>query len=222
MYNVIGRRVLTDSSELRYFRDHGMPFPAPLQPLAGTHLGGRGLSLQSPLLSDPRMAAFRIWVRDHGRWTLARYLATHPYRAFRPVVEHDEQLFLGQGDGALVRYRARGTQPLLPAALGTVVYPDSIAAILTWLVIVTAAAAWLAWRGLARAVWLVPVVTVLLQVPHAAIVWNGDTLEIPRHALLVGVLTRLGLLILTLFLVDAALEWRRQRSSGASAAQLAS
>jgi hypothetical protein len=71
---------------------------------------------------------------------------------------------------------------------------------------VLAAAGWLAWRGRARPVWLVPAVAVLIQLPHAAIVWNGDASEIARHALLVSVMTRLGLLMLSIFLVDAALD----------------
>jgi len=54
---------------------------------------------------------------------------------------------------------------------------------------------------------------VLFQLPHAALIWNADPVGITRHALTAGLVTRLGLLLLTLFLIDAALEWRERRPS---------
>jgi uncharacterized SAM-binding protein YcdF (DUF218 family) len=228
MYDVIGRRVLTDPDELRYFRSHCMPLPERVRALAGTTLGYEGLRPDRPLASDPRLKTFRAWVRDHGRGTLATYLLTHPYRAMKPVANEAGALLAtdagglhGHGNSPISGFRSRGTHPLLPAPLGAVLYPDSVAAVLVWLAVAIAAAAWLARVGRAQAGWIVPVIVVVLQIPHAAIVWHGDTGDIPRHALLVGVTTRLGLLILTIFLIDAALQWRAaQRSSGVSAAQL--
>jgi hypothetical protein len=98
-------------------------------------------------------------------------------------------------------------------------YPPSAAAVLVWLALAAAIAAWLARAGLGRAVWFIPGAVVLLQFPHAAAVWHGDAWGVTRHALAVGVLTRLGLLVLTLFLIDAALEWReRQRRAARNSA----
>lgn len=215
LLNVIGERVLTNPDELRYFRDHGMPLPDPLRDLTGSSLV-IGQPLQDPkLVRDPRVLDFIRWMSDEGRPTLAAYLVTHPYRALKLVVEDAERILATnppvsrepyQGD--LAHYRTEGTHPLLPGALGTVVYPPSVAAVLVWLAAVIAAVVWLARLGMARPLWLIPGAAVLLQLPHAVIVWHGDTWEIARHALTVSVVTRLGLLVLSIFLVDAALERR--------------
>ena len=216
--NVIGIRVLTSQDELAYFRDHGMPLPDVLRPLAGSPIGNGALRPDRPLADDPRVAGFTEWARDEGRQTLAAYLVTHPYRALKPVIEDAGPLFEtdsgyhGVGQAPLAFYRADGTDPLLPGPLAAVVYPPSVAALLVWLAVIIAAAACLARLGLARPLWLVPAVATLLQLPHAVVVWHGDTNEIARHALTVSVMTRLGLLVLTIFLVDAALErYRRGR-----------
>jgi hypothetical protein len=65
----------------------------------------------------------------------------------------------------------------------------------------------------ARRFWLVPAVALLVQLPHAIVVYQADTLEIPRHAVLVAVMTRLSLLLLALFVIDAILN-RKLGSSG--------
>ncbi|MGH2991962.1 MAG: hypothetical protein ACRDL1_00290 [Solirubrobacterales bacterium] len=215
LLNVIGTRVLTSETELEYFRAHGMPVPDRLQVLAGEELGGAEVR---PLIEeDPRLGAFREWVRAEGRSTRAAFLLTHPDRALAPVVRNREALFTvdpsrseAGGYGPISSYRATGTEPLLPGPIAAAVYPPSIAAVLAWLAAVIAAAAWLAWRGAARAVWLVPAIALLLQVPHAALVWHGGPLEVPRHALQVGAMTRLSLLLLSIFLIDAALSLRRR------------
>jgi len=210
LHSVIGVRVLEDEGELRYFRDRGMPVTPRLRALAGEPLG---LSDYKPLVDGPRLAAYREWVLDRGRRTLATYLLIHPDRALAPAVSHPDTLFaiaapadpLGE---PLAYYRAQGTDPLLPAPLGSVVYPSTFAALVAWLGVVIAAACALAWLGATRSIWLVPAIALFLQIPHAALVWHGDPNEIPRHALLVGVLTRLSLLLLSIFLIDALLGLR--------------
>jgi hypothetical protein len=212
LFNVIGERVLPDREALDFFRQHGMPLPEPVRQ-AGRGLGP-AMRPDRPLARDPRVQRFKGWVSNHGRQVLARYLATHPGRALEPVVEESEQLFEGREESALVGYRTRGFDQLLPGAAQSIVYPSSALALLAWAAVAIVAAAWLLRLGRGRAVWLVPAATVLLQIPHAAIVWHGDINEIPRHALLVGVLTRLGLLMLTIFLIDAALERRASAKQG--------
>jgi hypothetical protein len=52
----------------------------------------------------------------------------------------------------------------------------------------------------------VPIGLILLEIPHALLVYHGDTLEIPRHAILMAIMLRLGVLMLALFAVGALLE----------------
>jgi hypothetical protein len=56
---------------------------------------------------------------------------------------------------------------------------------------------------------LVPVAALALQVPHAIVVYQGDTLEIPRHAILVAVTTRLSIVLLALLVVGRVVDRRR-------------
>jgi hypothetical protein len=209
----IGTRVLTDEGELQYFRAHGMPVPERLLPLAGEPLG---LAEFRPTLAEPDFRQFREWVVDRGRRTLGTYLLSHPDRALSPVLDDAEALFAAgtpssgpSRDDPIAGYRPRGTDPLLPAPLAAAVYLPSVAAVLVWLGAVIGGAVWLARRGAARAIWLIPAIALLLQVPHAAMVWHADPNDIPRHALGVGVITRLSLLLLTILLIDAALGLRR-------------
>ena len=48
----------------------------------------------------------------------------------------------------------------------------------------------------------------LSTVPHAILVWDAEPREVGRHALLVGVLDRLALVILAVVLVDGLLHVR--------------
>jgi hypothetical protein len=213
LLSIIGNRVLTDEDQLDYFRAHGMPVPDRLQPLAGEPIG---LARFRPALEDPAFERFRAWVVDDGRDTLATYLLTHPHRALSPVGRDAETLFASGTPGSgpssndpVAAYRAEGTEPLLPSPLAAVIYPPSVAALLVWLGVLIACAVWLARRGAARPIWLVPAIALLLQVPHAAMVWHADPNDIPRHAVEVGVMAHLSLLLLSIMLIDAALGLRR-------------
>lgn len=216
LFDVITTRVLTSDSELRYFREHGMPVSPPVLALATDRPNGNAVLHSSERSTDPRLRSLRRWVHAHGRRTLATFLITHPYRALAPVVRDRETLLATDPPrphaptvSPVAEYRAPGTDLLLPANVDAVVYPHAVEAVLAWLVLVIAAGAWLFRRGAFTRMWLVPVVALLLQFPHAAIVWNADSGDIARHALIVGVMTRLSLLVLSIFLIDAALNLRR-------------
>jgi hypothetical protein len=216
--NVIGVRVLPSPDERRWFLDHGMPLPDEVAAFAGTPLatGPEEPPLQpgKPLREEPEIADFLRWVSDEGRQTLVSYLIAHPYRAIRPLVDDVDILLAtdgrwGDGNAPISVYQADGTDPLLPGPLADVVYPPSVAAVVAWLGLLALAAAWLARLGRARPSWLVPAGALVLQIPHALVVWHGEPLDMPRHALSTGVLTRASLLILTIFVVEAALtRWR--------------
>jgi hypothetical protein len=188
-----------------------MPVTPVLLSYAGRPLASDVLQPGLTLGEDPRLEPFRRWIRERGRRTLATYLLTHPYRAWKPVFTDRDILFATEparrlpNGGPLISYRSPGTSPLLPEFVGDVVYPPSVAALAAWALVLLVVGTWLAWRGAARAMWAVPGVALALQLPHAAIVWNGDAVEIPRHALLVGVMTRASLLLATILLADAAL-----------------
>lgn len=204
--HVIGRRVLANADQERYFRAHGMPEPPPLVRAQRKSLAGIA---DGDLPSDPATDRFIEWAREHGRGVLARYLLTHPLRTFKQTFRNRQRLLAG----VTVGYTAPNARRLLPAPIDNVAYPRNSQDVWFWLVVVCVAAI-AVWRRLgAGRVWLVPGVALLAQLPHAMVVYHGDTLEIPRHAVLVAVMTRLSLLVLALFVLDAVVSRARPSTS---------
>ncbi len=76
------------------------------------------------------------------------------------------------------------------------------------LLAILGAAAVVARRAGARPWWAVPVAGIVLQVPHAIVVWHGDTMDTARHALVVGVTLRVCALLLLLFAINGAIDQR--------------
>jgi len=197
--HVVGRRVLAEPDKTRWWRDHGMPAPPPRvvrerRSLAGIAEGG--------LPTDPQTEAFLEWAREEGRGTLARYLLTHPAETLREPFSKRQRLL----SGVTVGYLSPNARAVVPEPLDELVYPRDAQDVYFWLVVVGLGTAALALTAGARRVWLVPAVALAVQVPHALVVYHGDTLEVPRHAILVAITTRLALLLLLLLALDRALE----------------
>jgi hypothetical protein len=204
--HVIGRRVLVTPDEERYFREHGMPAPPPLARAQRKSLAGVA---EGELPSDPATDRFIKWAREHGRSVLAGYLLRHPLRTFKQTFRNRQRLLAG----VTVGYTAPNARRLLPQPIDNIAYPRGSQDVWFWLVVVCVGAL-AVWRRLgARRFWLVPAVALLVQVPHAIVVYQADTLEIPRHAVLVAVMTRLSILLLALFAIDAIVN-RKLGSSG--------
>jgi hypothetical protein len=204
--HVIGRRVLVTPAEERYFRQHGMPAPTPRVRAQRKALAGIA---EGQLPSDPGTDRFIAWSREHGRNVLAGYLLTHPLRTFKQTFRNRQRLLAG----VTVGYTSPNARRLLPQPIDYIAYPRGSQDVWFWLVVVCVGAL-AVWRHLgARRFWLVPAVALLVQLPHAIVVYQADTLEIARHAVLVAVMTRLALLVLALFAIDAIVN-RKSGSSG--------
>ncbi len=202
--HVIGRRVLVTPSEERFFRAHGMPAPTPAVRAQRKSLAGIA---EGQLPSDPATDRFINWSVQHGRSVLAQYLARHPLLAFKQTFRNRQRLLAG----VTVGYTSPNARRLLPDPIDSVAYPRGSQDVWFWIVVVCVAAL-AAWRFLgARRFWLVPAVALALQVPHAVVVYQADTLEIPRHAVLVAVMTRLSLLLLALFALDRLVEFSNRK-----------
>lgn len=201
--HVIGRRVLANPAETRWFERHGMPKPPPRVRQYRRSLAG---IVEGSIPSDPPTNRFIDWAVHHGRSVLVRYLLAHPWRTVRQTFDNRKHLL----SGVTVGYKAPNQRRVLPDTIDALVYPRDVQSLYFWLVLVGfgAAAAWRR-RGALRT-WLVPVGALALQVPHAIVVYQGDTLEIPRHAILVAVTARLSILLLALFALGRLVEWRRR------------
>jgi hypothetical protein len=205
--HVIGRRVLADPSETRWFRQHGMPKPPPRVVKYRRSLAG---IVEGTIPSDPATDRFLDWARRHGRGVLARYLAAHPWQTVRQTFDHRRRLL----SGVTVGYLSPNQPRVLPGWLDRRIYPRRLRTIYLWFLVVGVGAlvVW-RWRG-ASPTWLVPVGALLLQIPHAIVVYQGDTLEIPRHGILVAVTVRLAILLLGLLAIGRVLEPRKPPQTG--------
>jgi len=198
LLHVVGRRVLIHPDQRAYFARHGMPTPTPLVLRHHKALAAVGVTIPS----DARSDAFLSWVRRHGRGTLARYLIAHPLGALRPLVKFRQRL-LG---GVTVGYRSPDARMALPEPIASALYPQRASGALLWLAVASGLAVVAALVAGPRRTWLVPIGLILVEVPHALLVYHGDTLEIPRHAILMAIMLRLGVLMLTLFAAGALIE----------------
>jgi hypothetical protein len=206
LLNVIGQRVLTDPARLQYFKDHGMPVTPALLQMAGEYAPGRG----GAFYRSPELAGFRRWLVDEGTSTYASYLLTHPgqvAKAFaddpRAMIFADETLPESETGGAI----RETVRDFVPEPLRRALLASSAFSLLLW-VALGGAAAYFAVTHVPRRTWLVPLALLASTVPHMLVIWNGDAQELQRHSLLVGVVGRLGILLLLLLALDSP---RRER-----------
>jgi hypothetical protein len=157
--------------------------------------------------SDPQTDAFLEWARENGRNTLAKYLLAHPVDTVKQTIGKRQRLLSGVTAG----YRPPDARNILPEPLDELIYPRDAQDVYFWMIVVGLGAGAVLLTLGGRRTWWVPGVAFALQAPHAIVVYHGDTLEIPRHAMLVAITTRLSLLILALFVLDRVLEHMRAR-----------
>jgi hypothetical protein len=194
-----------------YFDRHGMSLEQSQIPLLFTTPYP-----PSPFATQPALDAFHAWLDRDGQPTYWGYLLSHPSASLIDPLEDLGKMVGPTGAASeyivapndslaagMRLYRQAGYRPALPAVAQALLYPGTrwraFAAMLVALVALIGL--WI--RGRARVFWLVPGLLLVAIVPYAVLVWDGVPLEIGRHALLVGVLGRLGLLLAILFLADA-------------------
>ena len=213
MRDTIAIRVLPSQAETRFFVERGMPvMPGLTSALYDTP------HPPSPFVENPSLAPLHTWLLKHGRGTLAAYMIRHPGISIgRPLRHLDTMVGLtsapiayvvapGDSWDTLRTYRQPGYREPLPSWLEHIVYPGRGWEALVAMMAAVVALAIAALRRAVRAFWIVPAATMFAVIPLAVVVWDATPEAIARHALLVGVLGRLGLWLAVLFVLDAALE----------------
>lgn len=213
---VIAGRVLHEPGKLRYFEQRGMPVTSTLEQDIYANR-----SPQSQFEATPALQPFMPWFKSRARDVYRDYLISHPTGTISDPLPHLREM-VSPSDSLtdiqglpLPFYAASGYRDALPDALNRALYLSSAALLFAW---VTAAA--LIAAGLVpirRYTWVVPVILLASALPHAIIVWTGDSTAIGRHALLLAVYLRTALVLLTLQLVDAILVSRAASRVGFTA-----
>ncbi len=173
--NVVLQRVLSDPERTAWFAASGMPLAGDLAQRAGTWTSSDDYVIER---AEP-FAAFRAWVEQDLRGTLARYVATHPGYAVLPLEDADTVL---APEFAELRQLPRplAAQRLPARWLGRLLLLATAAAI--------AMALWRRDRRGSVPLWLFGSGGLAWFVA-----WHGDAMEIARHTLSANLLLHLAI-----------------------------
>lgn len=177
--NLIGKRVLTNSSALTYFEVCGMPTSSELLQLADTYANGQDRAFYvSPALED-----YRVWLYSDGKSCYMKYLISNPVQNITAALEQFESLVRFE---KLDSFFARQYDPVIPYYFEPFIYPvNFILPIWVLLTLITLRAVWKRAWGI-NPLWGVSILLCLPILPHLFVAWHGDAMAPERHALVVG------------------------------------
>jgi hypothetical protein len=189
LYDHLALRILPDPQAAEYFRRAGLPVTPDLLKIQTM----RGAVYQNYLFTDPEMEPVRQWVDQHGKAAFLGYLLTHPAVSLLEPLEQAGRLL----DGSVLSYRnpvaPDSVVPELVLALTRKTYPHEAPLLLTLVgfVLLAFVLAWRRSRQMPPAAWLI--LLLLVSLPTLMlIVWNGNPMEIERHAAQLGIQLRLA------------------------------
>lgn len=224
--NLIGGRILVDDWRIAELGKLGMPVAlsasdrAFLAGRCGNQFGGYANGLIK--LGHNAVGDLVTWGQTTGQRDYLEFLALHPgYLVLQPFREDGLLRFLfplarwvepSGCDLPLRQAIPRGFHTLLPRAVRSALQGDPPG----WLVsvwVLTAAAGFLAYvrHRPSRGPFLWILVLLFASVPHLLVVWHGDALDVPRHALLVGVQVHLAFALACSLAGDALFSLRLER-----------
>jgi len=204
LLNVLGKRILPVEENVQYFRRQGMPLSPALMSLSGQWANGKDFAF----LNSEELRPFQKWLFEDGRNAYLRYMLDHwPQTFFRGPF--DERRTLLAPD--VRAYPPASYAPALPAWLSAVVFPDVWPAAQIGLAAALLAAALISGAWKQRAAVAVGAVLLLLDYPHLLVVWNGDAMEMARHAVVAAVQFHLAVWLLIFGLADVLLDSRSRR-----------
>jgi hypothetical protein len=188
IYDHLARRILENASARDYFVNAGLPLNPDLMKIVD--MGAP--EYQDYLMYDPRMEALRQWVDQKGGATLISYLLSHPRTLFLEPLQHGHSLLNGSNlEYQFPRYAVQNF-PIRLQELTRKFYPHSPLVLWSFAGLILAGLTWALTRRPEQTAWLVIAVMYLSLYPLMVIVWNGNPLEIERHAAQLGIQFRLA------------------------------
>jgi len=205
-------RVVLDPEVRADFVDMGMPYADGVEEDARRFPYGDAGAFYAGETSRPT----REWFIEHGRRAYPAYVATHPAYAVGELFRNRALVvspFAGHaGDDASPRLEGYvTTDSVLPRPVAAVAFPANPDLVLVLALLSCIALAVLQLRHGFDRLLLVPLVLLASALPHGALVYFGDALEVGRHALLVVVSLRLGVILAVAGIADHLLDARRAR-----------
>ncbi len=196
LLNVIAQRILPSEEFTRFFTSRGMPVNSTLRSLEGQW----GNSQDSAFYNSDQLRGFQAWLYREGRVSYYDFLFSHlGWTLADPV----------RNAGALLSPQVRNFGPedyqgALPGWVEEMIYPEASSVwAFVWLgLTVGMLAAVAVQRRKMHPAWLAGAAAVALVYPHAALVYQGDVMEMARHAVGVAVQARLGVWLTLAFALD--------------------
>jgi hypothetical protein len=198
IYDHLALRILPNPEVRQYYVDAGLPVTPDLMAIT-TMLG---YQYHDYLDFDPRMAPVRAWIQASGRSTFLNYILTHPSQTFLEPIRQASKLV--NGSNLEYRYPRYSLQPIPEpiTQLNDQFYPRQ--PVVLWVIgALILTGLFLDWRNpeMHQPAWWVLAAIALSIYPLMFVVWNGNPLEIERHAAQIGIQYRLGGLIAILLIL---------------------
>jgi hypothetical protein len=201
--NVLEVRVLPYPERVRWFADHGMP---QAEEFVGDDArrpveeAGRAPVIYIPD-ADPELGPWFSWLAEDGRATFARWLAIHPSYVLDEPLRTPERTFNNAGGDR--GYYAAADQRRVPLV-------DRLLAPRTWVagVVALLAVGYAIGRRRITPALVTGAVTAALAVPHGLLAWHLDGMETARHLVVPALQFHLGVLLVVIGLLPAAVRSR--------------
>jgi len=196
LVNVILQRILPEPEYVRFFTDHGMPITPELLALSGEY----AFSNWFAVFNHEEFRKFERWLFASGRGTYIRFLMTHIFYTFLRPLQDIETILTP----ILISYSSERYSPSLPDLINEILYPVRWFWGYLWISL-AGAGAFISTKIIIKKTsgvfWGVCAFFVL-TFPHFLLVWHGDAMEVPRHAVQANIQFHLGILLIFLFIAD--------------------
>ncbi len=201
--NIIGRRILINSTALQYFESScKMPVTPELLALANTFANGQDRAFYD----DSALENYRAWLYEDGKSCYMKYLLSNPVRSVAESLTQLEALIRFDN---VNKFYARKYDPVIPYYFEPFIYPVNF--ILPLWIMLTLAALLAAWKRAwqLNPLWGIYILLCLPILPHLFITWHGDAMAPERHALSVGLQFALCFWLLIFLLLEQFTERRK-------------
>jgi hypothetical protein len=208
LYDILGKRILTDRSATQEFARAGMPVTPQVSAMADR-------TAEMGFLTKPELAELRRWTRNHGRETYLRYVLYHPDRTllgpFRPSPCPSRLPHCLPITGDLDYYPAANWQSPFPARFDKIVgqrfsVKQYLGAVAFCLVIGVLGL----WRGRSRNYgWSIYLSVASLV--FVVLAWNASSREVLRHTLDMWIYVTLAVIISLGAIADEVIRIHKSR-----------
>lgn len=196
MSHVYFARVLPFPDRVAWFAAHGMPQAAEMDARSLAPVPPGEPKLTAIAEDDPAFAAWWQWFDQHGASTWRSYVVAHPWYLVTEPMREPERVY-NNAEGSIVFYRPADMAhiPLTTSLL----WPSTTAALVG-----LAGIAYLARkRDLLGPPLVLAGLLVVGAAAYALVAWHSDAMESARHVFISGAMTRLGLILAVVGVVDA-------------------